>query len=140
MGTIFKSDSPTDSPLKQIFVGFVYPSVSSTRVSPVQSRGSARSYTNFYFILLIKLNAVFRTGQLNYCTGVSRATEMLPWDSTSAKRLKTTGLSYKASFYLCVRVSAYFKSTETTGCTNMKLCTIVHNCGVAVRKGLVTSG
>ena len=29
------------------------------RVPPVQYRGSARSYTNFHLILLIKLNAVF---------------------------------------------------------------------------------
>ena len=31
----------------------------STRVPPVQSRGSARTYTTFHFILSIKLNAVF---------------------------------------------------------------------------------
>ena len=61
------------------------------RVPPVQSRGSARSYTNL--ILLIKLNAVFCIKQPNYCTGVPRATRMFSWDSAPAKRLKTTGLT-----------------------------------------------
>ena len=56
----------------------------------VFNRGSARSDTNL--ILLIKLNAVFCIRQLNYCTGVPRATGMLSWGSASAKRLKTTGL------------------------------------------------
>ena len=37
----------------------------ATGVLPVQSRGSAKSYTNF--ILLIKLNALFSIRLLNYC-------------------------------------------------------------------------
>ena len=53
-----------------------------TRFPPVQSGGSARSYTNSHLILLIKLNSVFFcTRQLNYCTEVSRATEMFSWGS-----------------------------------------------------------
>ena len=64
----------------------------SSRVPPIQSRGSARSYTNFHFILLIKLNAVFCIRQLNYCTGVPRAAEMFPWGSAPAKRLITIAL------------------------------------------------
>ena len=64
----------------------------STRVPPVQSRSSARSYTNF--ILIIKLNTVFCVRQLNYCPGVSRVTGMFPWGSAPAKRLKTTGLMH----------------------------------------------
>ena len=64
----------------------------STRVPPVQSRDSARSYTNFCFILLIRLNAVFCIRQLNYCTGVPRATGMFPWGSVPAKRLETNGV------------------------------------------------
>ena len=45
----------------------------STRVPPEQSRGSARSYTNFHFILLIKPKAVFCIRQLNYCSGAPQA-------------------------------------------------------------------
>ena len=60
------------------------------RVPPVQSRGSAKSYTNL--ILLIKLNAVFCIKQMNYCTGVPRATGMFSWGSAPAKRLKITVL------------------------------------------------
>ena len=56
------------------------------------NQGSARSYTNFRFILSIKLNAVFCIEQLNYCTGVPRVTEMFSWGSASTKRLKTIGL------------------------------------------------
>ena len=56
------------------------------------NQGSDKSYTNFHFILLIKVNAVFRIGHLNYCTGVPRATRMFPWGSALAKKLKTTGL------------------------------------------------
>ena len=60
----------------------------STRIPPVQSRGSARCYMNFHFILLIELNAVFCVRQLNYCTGVPRVTGMFSWGSALAKRLK----------------------------------------------------
>ena len=60
----------------------------STRVPPVQLRGSARCYTNFPFILLIKLNAVFCIRQLNYCTGVPRAAGMFSWGYAPAIRLK----------------------------------------------------
>ena len=62
---------------------------------PVQSRGSARNYTNSHLILLIKLKAVFFCKrQLNYCTRIPRATGMFPWDSSPAKRLKTTALKH----------------------------------------------
>ena len=60
----------------------------STRVSRnpraplVQSRGSDRSYTN-----CIK--------QLNYCIGVSRATAILHWGSSLAKKLKTTAIAHQ---------------------------------------------
>ena len=59
----------------------------------MQSRSSVRSYTNFRFILLIKLNAVFCIRQLNHCTGVPQTIGMFPWGSAPSKRLKTTGLS-----------------------------------------------
>ena len=67
---------------------------SSSR-SVVFNQGSARSYTNFHFILLVKLNAVFRMRQLNYCTGVPRAYELLPQGSAPAKRLETTDLDIR---------------------------------------------
>ena len=54
----------------------------STRVPQVQSRGSARSYTN-----CIK--------QLNYCIGVPRATRFLHWGFAPAKRLKTTATAHR---------------------------------------------
>ena len=54
----------------------------STRVPPVQSRGSVRSYIN-----CIK--------QLNYCIGVPRANGIFHWDSAPAKRLKTTATAHQ---------------------------------------------
>ena len=51
----------------------------STRVPP--------EVTQILFILLIQLNAVFCVTQLNYCTGVSRGTEMFPWGSAPAKKV-----------------------------------------------------
>ena len=71
-----------------------YTPVVSTRVLPVQYKGSTRSYTNFHFILIIKLMLLFCMGQMNYCTGIPQATGMFSWGSASAKRLKTTDIPY----------------------------------------------
>ena len=61
------------------------------RVPPVQSMGSARSYSNL--ILLFKLNAFFCIKQTNYCKWVPRATGMFSWGFAPAKRLETTAVN-----------------------------------------------
>ena len=48
--------------------------------------GFRQKLHKFYFI--IKLNAVFGIRQLNYCTGVPRATKMFPWGSAPGKGWK----------------------------------------------------
>ena len=62
----------------------------STRIPPVQSRGSARCYMNFHFILLIELNAVFlcKTIELLYRGSSSHWNVFLGF--RSSKKVETT--------------------------------------------------
>ena len=67
----------------------------------VSNQGSASTVQGFrqkfifYFAYLIK--CCFCIRQLNYCTGVPRATRIFSWGFAPAKRLKTTGLENSGS-------------------------------------------